>query len=50
MSLTGFDMANNVKLFVMEKTVSPTIYNINYQCLKHHKKFLSISLKEIFEQ
>jgi len=53
MPLPGFDMANNVKLFVMAKTASSAVYNINYHlvwCPKYRKKILVGKLKEFLDQ
>ena len=46
-------MANNVKLFVMAKTASSAVYNINHHivwCPKYRKKILVGSLKEFLDQ
>lgn len=45
-------MVNNVKLFVMAKTASSTVYNINHHivwCLKYRKKILVGNLKEFLD-
>ena len=45
-------MVNNVKLFVMTKTASSAVYNINYHIVwypKYRKKILVGNLKEFLD-